>query len=108
MNQKILLFGLIIVLAVGVGVWAFSNSSNQVPTVNLTATNSNTTSGSANNAASSNNAKTTASSSSSNNANGGSSANSTGSSSSSSSSDSNGGWVNVVPSNTNPHSENST
>lgn len=111
MSQKIVLFGIIMILAVGAGVWALANNSNQVPTVNITATESNSTAGSSNSAntaasSSSNNQKTSTSSSktTTSNSSGSSSGSSSGGSSGSSSSD-NSGWVNVVPSTDNSHSE---
>jgi len=115
MSQKIILFGIIMILAVGAGVWALVNNSNQVPTVNITATDSNSTTGSSNSAntaasSNSNNQKTSTSSSKtttsgSNSSSSGSGGSSSGGSSGSSSSGSSGGWVNVVPSTDNSHSE---
>ena len=113
MSQKLLILGIVVVVALGAGVFALINNSNQIPTVNLTATANNSTSGisSANSASSSSNQKTNTStnsaktSTSSSNSSG--SGGSTGSTSDSSglSSSSDGGWTTVVPSSTNTHSE---
>jgi len=113
MSQKLLILGIVVVVALGAGVFALINNSNQIPTVNLTATANNSTSGisSANSASSSSNQKTntstnsakTSTSSSNSSGSGGSTGSTSDSSGSSSSSD--GGWTTVVPSSTNTHSE---